>query len=125
MNIEIRRSNRKTMTLEVTPDAKVIVRAPCRMPEATIRRFINEKSSWIEESLRKVTERQKERGGSGAGGASRQGCPVCRKDRRNLWPDYDPEPEKQMGKLFGKREPEFQLPSYADAGNRPGLCGGA
>lgn len=62
MNIEIRRSNRKTMTLEVTPDAKVIVRAPCRMPEATIRRFINEKSSWIEESLRKVTERQKERG---------------------------------------------------------------
>lgn len=53
MNIEIRRSNRKTMALEVTADAKVIVRAPFWMPYAEIERFVHSKRAWIAKSLEK------------------------------------------------------------------------
>ncbi len=60
MEIEIRRSNRKTLALEVTPDARVIVRAPIRLPQAQIERFLEEKSAWIEKSLEKVKKRREE-----------------------------------------------------------------
>ena len=60
MNIEIRRSNRKTMALEVTLDARVIVRAPFRMPQTEIERFVKEKAAWIEKSLEKVYQKNAE-----------------------------------------------------------------
>lgn len=60
MDIEVRRSNRKTMTIEVTKDAKVLVRAPYRMPTSEIQRFVNEKSDWIEKNIQKILEKQQE-----------------------------------------------------------------
>ena len=56
--IEIRRSKRKTMSLEVTADARVIVRAPLFISQAEIERFVNSKKAWLEKSLQKVQERQ-------------------------------------------------------------------
>lgn len=47
IRVEIIRSNRKTVALEVTPQCQVRVRAPFGMPEAEIRRFVQEKSGWI------------------------------------------------------------------------------
>lgn len=60
MNIEIRRTKRKTMVLEVTPEAEVLVRAPYRMPETEINRFIENKRDWIEKSVEKARERKRE-----------------------------------------------------------------
>lgn len=60
MDIEVRRSNRKTMTIEVTKEAKVLVRAPHRMPLSEIQRFVNEKSDWIEKHVQKMQEKQQE-----------------------------------------------------------------
>ncbi len=47
------RSRRRTIALEVTPAATVIVRAPLRAPAAYIEEIIQKKSSWI---LRKIDE---------------------------------------------------------------------
>lgn len=47
IQIEIIRSRRKTMALEITPQCAVRVRAPLGMPEEEIRRFVQEKSDWI------------------------------------------------------------------------------
>ena len=47
IRVEIIRSNRKTVALEVTPQCQVRVRAPFGMPEAEIRRFVQENSVWI------------------------------------------------------------------------------
>lgn len=58
--IEVIRSNRKTMVLEITRDAKVIVRAPANMPEREIQHFISEKEEWIKKTLHKVRKKQKE-----------------------------------------------------------------
>lgn len=54
VNIQIIRSNRRTIALEITRTGEVVVRAPMRMSEAEIRRFIEEKSSWLNKHLNKL-----------------------------------------------------------------------
>ena len=49
--IEIIRSNRRTVALEINRDLSITVRAPMRMKQADIEKFINEKSPWIEKHL--------------------------------------------------------------------------
>ncbi len=59
--IELIRSKRKTICIEITPDARVIVRAPKYASVAEINRLIGEKADWIDKHLRKMQEKQKER----------------------------------------------------------------
>ena len=57
--IEIVRSRRKTMSAEIEPDGKVIVRAPLKLPLRDIESFLNEKSRLIEKHVRKrIAENQ-------------------------------------------------------------------
>ncbi len=58
--IELIRSKRKTISIEITSDARVVVRAPMRASVKDINRFIGEKADWIEKHLIKIEERQKE-----------------------------------------------------------------
>ena len=46
------RSHRKTVSLEITSDAKLIVRAPLYMSENLIRRTVGDKSEWIEAKMK-------------------------------------------------------------------------
>lgn len=58
MQIEIIRSKqRKTLGLEVKTKGVLIVRAPERMPESVIFKFVNEKQDWIEKAFRAVESR--------------------------------------------------------------------
>ena len=50
------RSDRKTLSLQVKPDGTLVVRAPRRLPQKEIDRFLEEKSEWIERTLEKVKE---------------------------------------------------------------------
>ena len=45
---EIIRSSRRTLSVEIGRDLRVIVRAPRRLPEREIARFLAERSDWIE-----------------------------------------------------------------------------
>lgn len=54
MNIEIIKSKRKSISIEVKPDLRVIVRAPIFMPMMAIEQFIAEKSDWINKNLAKA-----------------------------------------------------------------------
>ena len=56
--IELVRSNRRSISIEVTRDLRVIVRAPRRLSEKEINRFVGEKADWIDIHLRKMKERQ-------------------------------------------------------------------
>jgi predicted metal-dependent hydrolase len=53
---KIIRSHRRTIALEVTPDATLIVRAPHRVSHTSIEEMIQQKSTWI---LRKLDEMKK------------------------------------------------------------------
>lgn len=54
MEVQIVRSARKTLSLQVRPDGQVVVRAPYRLPEGEIRRFLAEKQDWLQKHLEKV-----------------------------------------------------------------------
>jgi len=56
--IEIIRSNRRTIAVEIKSDCRVIVRAPAKMRDADVQRFIAEKSDWIEKHLELAQERR-------------------------------------------------------------------
>ena len=54
---ELIRSKRKTLALEITPDCRVLVRAPMRIPQARIDAFVESHAGWIAKHL----ERQRQR----------------------------------------------------------------
>ena len=55
-NIYLKRSSRKTVSMEILPDGKVLVRAPMLMPEAEIKRFVLKNEGWLEKHLKKQKE---------------------------------------------------------------------
>lgn len=54
ISYEIIRSSRKTMSLQITPQGKVLVRCPNRMPKREIEAFLREKSHWLQVHLEKI-----------------------------------------------------------------------
>ena len=59
-DITLIRSDRKSIAIEITPEAKVIVRAPKRVPVSEINRFLGEKADWIDKHIIKMQSRQEE-----------------------------------------------------------------
>ena len=59
-NYELIRSGRKTIALEITPDCRVLVRAPLRAPQAQIDAFAASHANWIATHL----DRQRQRAAS-------------------------------------------------------------
>lgn len=51
--ISVIRSARRTLAAEIRPDSTVLVRAPIKMPESEIRRFLTQKAPLIEKHLQK------------------------------------------------------------------------
>ncbi len=66
VTVEIIRSARKTMSLEVTRDGRVLVRAPHGMSEQRIRAFVEEKKAWLGRSVAKMEQRRQMQERAGA-----------------------------------------------------------
>lgn len=54
LDYELRRSKRKTVSVEITRDLRIIVRAPSRMKLADIEAFLESKRGWIETHYNKL-----------------------------------------------------------------------
>ncbi|MCM1106182.1 MAG: M48 family metallopeptidase [Blautia sp.] len=61
MEIEIIRSRRKSVSLEIRPDLRVLLRAPYQISDRELRKFIKEKESWIEKHWQEMADRKAER----------------------------------------------------------------
>ena len=59
--IELIRSKRKTISIEITPEAKVIVRAPKYASVSDINKVIGEKADWIHKHVKKMEKLKKKR----------------------------------------------------------------
>ncbi len=53
----LKRSQRKTLALEIKKSGEIIVRAPMKLSEKKINSFVEEHSKWIEKNLKKIKER--------------------------------------------------------------------
>ena len=60
IEIEIIKSNRKTIAIEVRPDLRVIVRAPKRASNREIMKFVEQKQDWIAKHLAQMQIRYEE-----------------------------------------------------------------
>ncbi len=60
IKIEIIRSSRKTLAIEIRPDMRVIVRAPHRAPNGYIEQFISGRADWIVEHLRRMEQKNRQ-----------------------------------------------------------------
>ena len=60
MEYRLVRSTRKTIAIQITPEAEVVVRAPKRCSKAAIDGFIREKETWIQEHLRQARAHREE-----------------------------------------------------------------
>lgn len=61
MYVEIIRSNRKTVSIEIKPDLQVIVRAPLNISDKEIDNIIRKKSPWIRKHLYQNQIRKEEK----------------------------------------------------------------
>lgn len=57
MDWEIIKSNRKTISVEIKRDGRLIVRAPMRMKKEDIDKFVISKQDWIEKHMAKIHEK--------------------------------------------------------------------
>ncbi len=55
--MKIIKSNRKTISIEINTDAEVVVRAPERMPDKEIQRFVEKNGDFINKNIVKMRER--------------------------------------------------------------------
>ncbi len=55
--LQVIRSHRASISIHITPEGKVVVKAPHLVPQFVINNFLKEKESWIEKTLQKVTSR--------------------------------------------------------------------
>lgn len=56
-DIEIIRSKRRSIAIEIRPDLRVVVRAPRRMRDAEIACFLEQKAAWIETHTARMRQR--------------------------------------------------------------------
>ena len=57
MDYTLIRSRRKTLAIQVTQEAQVVVRAPLRCPRHTVDAFVASRQAWIESALARQRER--------------------------------------------------------------------
>ncbi len=57
MNIEIIKSKRKSISIEINKDLKIIVRAPWLMSNKAIQEFIRDRSDWINKNIEVMKSR--------------------------------------------------------------------
>ena len=57
IHYELIRSNRKTMSLEVTRDGRILVRAPINLPQRQIDRFLAQHTQWLEGAMARQRDR--------------------------------------------------------------------
>ena len=53
----IKRSRRKTISVEIEPDLSVLIRAPYFMPDRDIEKFLRESDGWIKKHRRQAADR--------------------------------------------------------------------
>ena len=121
------------MSIQVADDRKIIVKVPLGTPTFIAENFIREKKDWITKQLEKI-EKQSELADSmgplteeelrqikkkARVGDSAKGRVLRQIGWHFLQPHLYPPSEVTLGKLFCRRESQFQLPSGTDAAWNP------
>ena len=120
-DIELIRSARKTLSIEITPDARVIVRAPKRLPVSEINRFLGEKSDWIDRHIIRMKERQEETENSSAQPLSPQDIKLLTTRAKRIIPARVRFFAQQMGVTYGNITIRMQKTRWGSCSSKGNL----
>ncbi|MBQ1383955.1 MAG: M48 family metallopeptidase [Firmicutes bacterium] len=120
---EVIRSRRRTVSAEVKPDGRVVIRAPLFMSSAEIDRFVRQKQDWIERHVSLQKKRMaawKDGSGNTAPPLTDDQLEVLKKAARAKLPKRTAELAKVMGISYGRvsvRAQKSRWGSCSSAGN--------
>ena len=100
--IQIVRSARKTMSLEVKPDGRIIARVPNRVSDADVRRFIEEHQSWLEKALAKAAAKAEARAADPVDRLTEEEIRVLAKQAMTVIPDRVRYYAPKIGVTYGR-----------------------
>ena len=93
MEYELIRSARKTIAIEITPEGKVVVRAPRRCARRVIEELLREKEGWILDHLQKIRLRREEQ--------------QARRDNQPKWQESDYARARSLAKAVFQQKAEL------------------
>ena len=108
------RSDRRTLSLEVTPALETVVRAPRRCPTAEIQRFVDRHADWITRQTQRQRERQQT-------GLARPVSPELEQELRQLAAEVLPRRVAHYSALMGLTPAGVRI---TGAQKRFGSCSG-
>lgn len=99
METTLLRSRRKTLSIRITPEGNLEIRAPLRMPKREIDAFLKEKAQWIETHREQVLA---ERAAGQAQPLDEEAIYGLAKQMQQILPEILNRHAKNMGVTFGK-----------------------
>jgi len=96
------RSKRKTISIEVTNDEEVLVRAPRRVSMRDIRYFVDEKEAWIRKAKKRVAEAKEKAAGEPAGRLSEEELQELREQAGQKIPERVAHYAPLIGVTYGR-----------------------
>lgn len=99
METTLLRSRRKTLSIRITPEGNLEIRAPLRMPQREIEAFLKEKAQWIETHRAQVLA---ERAQGQAQPLDSQAIYELAKQMQEVLPEILNRHARSMGVTFGK-----------------------
>lgn len=119
--IELIRSKRRTLVIEITPDAKVVVRAPLKVSVNEINRFIGEKADWIDKHLKMMEKRKKERESADVKPLSKQEIKLLTTRAKRILPERVRYYADIMGVQYGRITIRMQKSRWGSCSSKKNL----
>ena len=119
--IKLIRSRRKTLVIEITPDAKVVVRAPLKVPVTEINRFIGEKADWIDKHIKMMEKRKEERTSADRQPLSKQEIKLLTTKAKRILPERVRYYAEIMGVEYGRITIRMQKSRWGSCSSKKNL----
>lgn len=119
IDYEIIYSKRKTISIEITPVGKVLVRAPKRVPEKEIKDFLEAKEAWIRKHLDRVQKEQDKQ--AAIEPLTDDEIAALKESAKYYFPQKVEEYAKLMGVTYGKITIRFQHSLWGSCSSKGNL----
>lgn len=119
IDYEIIYSKRKTISIEITPDGKVLVRAPKRVPEQEIKGFLETKEAWVLKHLNRIQQEQEKQ--AAVEPLSAEEIKALKESAKFYFPQKVEEYAKLMGVTYGKITIRFQHSLWGSCSSKGNL----
>ncbi len=119
--IEIIRSNRKTVSIEISNDLRIIVRAPIKASRAYIDKVIKDKSEWIKKNYEMVKNRNSSKNAYGGNPFTDSELKILKERAKSSIPPVVAACAKRIGITYNKITIRAQVSRWGSCSSNSNL----